>query len=322
MNKNLKRIAALLLAIAMIASFAACKNDKNNNDTTAAGDVAINGDAIADDLLPEASSEAASDDTAVETEIVTDKEGHTVIEAKAPADNSAKPSNGKPESYAEILSAYRDVLNLAKSSKVGYEKSEWQTLPKDKRNFDGFVINAALPVAELFMTSEKDAKGKKHENNPKGTDMKWFPIYQHPTKGCTLTDVSKIKSAKCEVLSNGNYKITIVLKADINPEPCDPKTGVISKGFTGTMFSPLAKADIDNTLQNDPNVTKVVKDVEYSLKYYDCTAVLTYNPKTNHMVDLYQYMHVLITGSGKVLGSKFNGSAVLDNFLEITNVKY
>ena len=29
-----------------------------------------------------------------------------------------------------------------------------------------------------------------------------------------------------------------------------------------------------------------------------------------------------ITGSGKVLGSKFNGSAVLDNFLEITNVKY
>lgn len=261
MNKNLKRIAALLLAIAMIASFAACKKDKDNNDTTAAGDIAINGDAIADDLLPEASSEAASGDTAVETEIVTDKEGHTVIETKAPADNSAKPSNGKPESYAEILAAYRDVLNLAKSSKVGYEKSEWQTLPKDKRNFDGFVINAALPVAALFMTSEKDAKGKKHENNPKGTDMKWFPIYQHPTKGCTLTDVSKIKSAKCEVLSNGNYKITIVLKADINPEPCDPKTGVISKGFTGTMFSPLAKADIDNTLQNDPNVTKVVKDV-------------------------------------------------------------
>gem|GEM_PF-5387280 len=228
MNKNLKRIAALLLAIAMVASFAACKNDKNNNDTTAAGDIAINGDAIADDLLPEASSEATSDSTAAETEIVTDKEGHTVIETKAPADNSAKPSNGKPESYAEILAAYRDVLNLAKSSKVGYEKSEWQTLPKDKRNFDGFVINAALPVAELFMTSEKDAKGKKHENNPKGTDMKWFPIYQHPTKGCTLTDVSKIKSAKCEVLSNGNYKITIVLKADIrralspraSPERC------------------------------------------------------------------------------------------------------
>ena len=67
MNKNLKRIAALLLAIAMVASFAACKNDKNNNDTTAAGDIAINGDAIADDLLPEASSEATSNSTAAET---------------------------------------------------------------------------------------------------------------------------------------------------------------------------------------------------------------------------------------------------------------
>ena len=32
MNKNLKRIAALLLAIAMVASFAACKNDKQGTD--------------------------------------------------------------------------------------------------------------------------------------------------------------------------------------------------------------------------------------------------------------------------------------------------
>ncbi len=97
MNKNLKRIAALLLAIAMIASFAACKKDKDNNDTTAAGDVAINGDAIADDLLPEASSEAASDSTAVETEIVTDKEGHTVIETKAPPTIPQSPRTASRE---------------------------------------------------------------------------------------------------------------------------------------------------------------------------------------------------------------------------------
>ena len=49
MNKNLKRIAALLLAIAMIASFAACKKDKDNNDTTAAGDTAVNGEVVSDD---------------------------------------------------------------------------------------------------------------------------------------------------------------------------------------------------------------------------------------------------------------------------------
>ncbi len=40
-----------------------------------------------------------------------------------------------------------------------------------------------LPVAGLFMTSEKDAKGKKHENNPKGTDMKWFPDLPASHKG-------------------------------------------------------------------------------------------------------------------------------------------
>lgn len=325
MNSKVKKIAALLLVFAMLFSFAACGGKNKDTGEESSSESAV--DAMATNEGTEASSEASSDETAtgeVETEIVTDKEGHTVIETKAPAGNDkvTESKKGKPETTAEILAAYRDVLNLAKSTKVGYEKSEWQTLPKEKRNFEGWVINAALPIAELFMTSEKDAKGKKHENNPKGTDMKWFPIYNHPTKGCLLTDVSKIKSAKCEVLSNGNYKITIVLKEDINPEPYNPETGVIPKGFVGTMFSPLAKADIDNTLQNDSRVTKVVKDVTYSLKYYDCTAVLTYNPQNNHMIALNQYMHVLITGSGKVLGSAFSGDAVLDNYLEISNVKY
>ena len=40
MTKNLKRIVALMLAIVMTASFAACKKDKNNDDTTGANEPA------------------------------------------------------------------------------------------------------------------------------------------------------------------------------------------------------------------------------------------------------------------------------------------
>ena len=172
-----------------------------------------------------------------------------------------------------------------------------------------------LPVAGLFMTSEKDAKGKKHENNPKGTDMKWFPIYQHPTKGCTPDRCQQDKERKVRGSPERQLQDNDSPQGGYQPRALRSQDGRYLQGLHRNDVQPLAKADIDNTLQNDPNVTKVVKDVEYSLKYYDCTAVLTYNPKTNHMVDLYQYMHVLITGSGKVLGSKFNGSAVLDNFL-------
>ena len=225
----------------------------------------------------------------------------------------------------------RAVLDYAKQQKVGYTKSEWQELPEDKRNMDGFVINAILPIASTFMTSEKDAKGEKKEVKEKGSDMKWFPLYKHSTKGSLMTaaDAVHVKIAECEVLPNGNYKIRIVLKDDINPEPYTPgpgdepnATGTVPKGFVGKMFDPLAKSEIDNTLTNDSTVTKVVKDVSYSLKYYDCTAILVYNPKNNHMVSLNQYMHVLIDASGKVIGNQFSGNAVLDNFLEISNIKY
>ena len=53
MTKNLKRIVALMLAIVMTASFAACKKDKNNDDTTGANEPAALGEVVGDDLLPE-----------------------------------------------------------------------------------------------------------------------------------------------------------------------------------------------------------------------------------------------------------------------------
>ena len=77
----MKKILAIILAAVLVLSFAACKKNDTNNDTTA-GDAQTSG---------QAADVSASDDTAfseeasseVETEVVTDKEGHTVIETKA-----------------------------------------------------------------------------------------------------------------------------------------------------------------------------------------------------------------------------------------------
>ena len=146
MNKNFKRIAALLLAIAMIASFAACKKDKDNNDTTAAGDVAINGDAIADDLLPEASSEATSDDTAVETEIVTDKEGHTVIETKAPADNSAKPSNGKPRAMPRSSPLTETFSISQRAARSAMRSPSGRPCPRTRETLTALLSTRLFPL--------------------------------------------------------------------------------------------------------------------------------------------------------------------------------
>lgn len=69
----MKKILAIILAAVLVLSFAACKKNDTNNDTTA-GDAQTSGQAAdvsaSDDT---ASSEEASSE--VETEVVTDKEG-------------------------------------------------------------------------------------------------------------------------------------------------------------------------------------------------------------------------------------------------------
>ena len=84
----MKKILAIILAAVLVLSFAACKKNDTNNDTTA-GDAQTSGQAAdvsaSDDT---ASSEEASSE--VETEVVTDKEGHTVIETKAPQSSDTK----------------------------------------------------------------------------------------------------------------------------------------------------------------------------------------------------------------------------------------
>ena len=76
----MKKILTIILAAVLVLSFAACKKNDTNNDTTA-GDAQTSGQAAdvsaSDDT---ASSEEASSE--VGTEVVTDKEGHTVIETR------------------------------------------------------------------------------------------------------------------------------------------------------------------------------------------------------------------------------------------------
>ena len=84
----MKKILAIILAAVLVLSFAACKKNDINNDTTAS-DAQISGQAADISASDETdSSEEASSE--VETEVVTDKAGHTVIETKASQSSDTK----------------------------------------------------------------------------------------------------------------------------------------------------------------------------------------------------------------------------------------
>jgi hypothetical protein len=302
MKSNLTKVLALLMAIAIVFSLGACGKDKDKGEdetTTAQSPTAATGDTTAADTTAAEQTTAVGDTTAV---------GETTTLA------------GKPEGNAQILAAYTDVMNLAKTAKPAYNKKEFQSLPSEDQHMKGKVIGYLLPQAERFMTKEADANV---EDNKAGSDMKWFPVAK-ADKGCLLTNTSAIKSAKCDVLANGNYLITIILNDEHNPEPY--KTGdTKATSNTGNMFQPLAKSEIDNTLQTDSTIkTLITTDVKYDLKYYDCTAVLEYNPQTKQIVSISQNMSVFINiTEGKILGLlDATGTAILYNNMKAWNFKY
>lgn len=268
----------------------------------------------------------AAPTTAAPTEAATEAATEASTQAaqqqeSAPAQQESAPAtNGIPSTPEEILAKYTAVVDKAKAEGPAHKKVEFQDIPEDKVNFEGGVFGKMLPLISNFLKSEEDAKANP-EIWEKGNDMYWFPPYR-VKKGCMLTDVSKIKSATCEEQPDGNVKITIVLNDETNPEP--PAEGATScDNATGSMFSPIMRADIDNTLKNDAAVKFIVKDVDFDLNYHDCTAELIYNPENDQIVSLDQFMHISINiKSGTLMGSSIIGNAELDNCLYLSEFTY
>jgi len=315
MKSKTTKFLALLMAAAVVFSLAGCAKKDTTTTTTAAGETTAEVTTVAGETTTATgdTTTAVGDTTAAVTTAVGDTT--TVSEA-----TTIPITVDMPKTNAQILAAYTSVMNKAKTDKPAFNKYEFQALPKDKINVTkaSLIITPLLDLAGTFMTSESKAKA-----NPgvyaKGNDMKQFPV-KNAAKGCMLTDANAIKSASCVKLADGNYKLTIILKDDMNPEHYI--SGAKASSNTGNMFYPLSKSDVDPQLTTG-TVKAVISKVNYSLNYYDCTATLIYNPKTNQAVSLDQVTYSLINMSGTVLGFiKASGTAVLEMHYSYFNVKY
>ena len=251
--------------------------------------------------------------------VVTEPADNSADATTAPSAEDAPDNDGLPQSNEEILAKYSEVLNYAKTAKPAFKKVEWQAIPEEKAQFEGTVFSKILPLASNFFKTEEDAKANP-EYMEKGGTMEWFPIY-HNEKGCMLTDASAIESASCTELADGNVKIVIELNDEVNSEP--PKSAPTCDSKIGSMFTPIEMAEVRNTLTTDPTIKFIIKDVDFELTYYDCVAELTYNPATNEIIELDQFMHIDINiKNGSLLGMSAKGKAVLDNSMYLSEFQY
>ncbi|MCR4615565.1 MAG: hypothetical protein K5756_05395 [Clostridiales bacterium] len=320
--KKLTKAIALLLVFASVFALTAC--GKKNAESTVTTDeyLAMLGDddpSEADVTEDASTADEVTTDGATQADVTTVGETTTIAEVTAAADETTTEDPNKlPETKEEILAAYSEVMNNSKALKPGYTRIEWQDLPEEKRNIDGGVAKQLIKLAGMFMESKENAT-KNPEIKAKGGDMKYFPV-PRAEKGCYLTNANAIKSASCKKQNDGTIKIVIELKPEMNSEPYFAKPNNPSN--VGSMFGPLSLAEINKEITGNPAIKIVVKDVEFTLKYYNCIATLIYDPETMRAKAISQVMDTLIDTSGKILGSPFSGSAVLHNDLKIININY
>ncbi len=230
-----------------------------------------------------------------------------------------KDDSALPTDTAEILAKYTELMNKAKTDSPGFNKVEYQNIPPEKAQFEGKVFNTLLPLVGNFFKDEETARSNP-EIKLKGESMEWFPIYSNE-KGCLLTDASKIKSASCTELPDGNVKITIVMNDELNSEP--PGAAATCDSAVGSICTPIEMQTVRDTLQNDGAIKLVARNIDFELTYYDCTAELVYNPQNNQLVSLDQFMHILINiKDGTVAFATAKGTAVLDNYMYISDFQY
>ena len=231
-----------------------------------------------------------------------DNGSNATPDANKPADNNGG-ATANAWDKAKVYNFYKDAAhNLATKGNAGYDKIEWQVLENLQVGSVGSVLQ---PVIDSFMTTKEEAEV---QVQAKGSDdaKNRFP-------DCTLTDLSKIKSAEKKDLPNGNYEITIIMVDE--DTPMNEESSFLAKVTSSVLFW----EDIEETIKNDVPVVSAINSRSVNYKGYKITAEMT---KDGKFVKLGHYATVDIKANAKITMFTLDIGGTLYNNCEYSNFKY
>lgn len=213
----MKRILAIIMVLAMVFAFAACKPKDDGKDTTAPG---VSGDAVTNDnneSVPADASEADSTDVSTDAaEVSTDASGKPVETTKAGGNTPAAA-----KTVAEIVADYvkaRKATNPAPAGKQTMVLGNNGKITGDGGL--GGLLKFASPIINNVL-----------KNN--STDTDYVPASSHAD-----LKASDVKSAKAIVSADGKYTDYIIYVKDQTDGPNgDSKNGGPVARGVGTLGS-------------------------------------------------------------------------------------
>lgn len=248
----MKRILALIMVLAMVFAFAACKSKDDGATTTdpssAGGEVIDNGDGS---TVPADASAADSTDASNDaSEVSTDASGKPV-EAPSQAGNQGGSQGGAQTGNTEKGLNSTD----AKAVVAFYNKAVNATVknpPKGKQTMKLEKLEGTGGLGKILGSFEGIAKKALEKNS---TETNYIPAGDH---GDVLpTDVKNAKAT-----NDGKYTTVYF---DVNPQTDGPKEST-SKGSVGRSIGTLG--NVQNALDELPGVS-VTSGIENIKLTYD-----------------------------------------------------
>lgn len=206
----MKKILALLLAAALLFSFAACGKEDTTADETTTAAYTTNADET-DTIVDDVNAPAADDTTAAGSETETTAEGESAASTEAVSGDESTSAGetttaaiaAAPKTTAEIISVYNSAVNSAFDAKAGFDKER----VTDNEKLDaGVALKAFKGLVYQFMGVGED--NKYTESVTKG---KWeSDAKKHYLRKSTLT-AADVTNAACTE-KNGKYTIVLNVK--------------------------------------------------------------------------------------------------------------
>lgn len=251
----MKRILALIMVLAMVFAFAACKGKDDGATTTdpssAGGEVIDNGEGSTPVDASAADSTDVSNDA---SEVSTDASGKPV---EAPS--QAAGSQGGSHGGAQTGNTEKGLNSTdAKAVVAFYNKAVNATVknpPKGKQTMRLEKLEGTGGLGKILGSFEGIAKKALEKNS---TETTWIPAGDH---GDVLpTDV---KNAKAAISADGKYTI---VSFNVNPQTDGPKESS-SKGPVGRSIGTLG--NVQNALDQLPGVSVTSGMENIKLTYND-----------------------------------------------------
>lgn len=222
----MKRILAIIMVLAMVFAFAACKPKDDGKDTTAPG---VSGDAVTNDnneSVPADASEADSTDVSTDAaEVSTDASGKPVETPSQAAGSQGGSHGGKtPAAAKTVAEIVADYVKARKATKPAPAGKQTMALGNNGKITGDGGLGGLLKVASPIINNVL----KKNS-----TDTDYVPASSHAD-----LKASDVKSAKAIVSADGKYTDYIIYVKDQTdgPNGDSHNGGPVARGV-GTLGS-------------------------------------------------------------------------------------